>query len=707
MSDTHQFFNRELSWLEFNNRVLGEAQDAAQPLLERLKFLAITGSNLDEFFKVRVGGLQLLHRRGVARHDPSGLTPGEQLRRIHEKTHAMVREQSECYLNEVEPGLTAAGLRRVKADQLTEKQQNFLRMLFRNEIFSVLTPMRIGEDVNFPLLVHESLSVCVRMQPTEQIDGAEVPRIAVIPFNAYPLRFITLPSDGGGYDYILLEDAVCLFADRFFKGETILESVPFRITRNADLALQEEQASDLMSGMEDLLEARKEADCVRLEIAENASEELVEFLRKLLNLDPSGVYPTSAPLDMSAFWELVEISGFDELKIDEWLPQASPEIPPTADLFEILSERDVLLYHPYQSFEPVIRFLEQAAADPDVLAIKQTLYRTSSKSPIVSALMKAAENGKHVAVVVELKARFDEARNIAWAKDLERAGVQVIYGIKGLKTHAKVCVVVRREPQGIRRYCHFGTGNYNEMTARIYSDASLFTSDDELGSDAVNFMYAITGYSQPNRFHKLDAAPMTIRSKLLELIEGEIERKKQNQPAEIMVKVNSLVDPPLIEALYRASQAGVRIRLNVRGACCLIPGVAGLSENIDVVSIIDRFLEHARILYFHHGGDPQLFISSADWMPRNLDRRLELMVPVESPENSERLIDILKTYFRDNQKSHRLKKDGSYRRIRSKTKKQIRSQEILFREAIDDSIRISQDSRTVFVPHLAEGESHF
>jgi polyphosphate kinase len=321
--------------------------------------------------------------------------------------------------------------------------------------------------------------------------------------------------------------------------------------------------------------------------------------------------------------------------------------------------------------------------------------------------MKAAENGKHVAVVVELKARFDEARNIAWAKDLERAGVQVIYGIKGLKTHAKVCVIVRREPHGIRRYCHFGTGNYNELTARIYSDVSLFTSDNELGTDAVNFMYAITGYSQPNQYHKLDAAPMTIRSKLLELIEGEIERKKQNQPAEIMVKVNSLVDPPLIEALYRASQAGVRIRLNVRGACCLIPGVAGLSENIVVVSIIDRFLEHARILYFHHGGDPQLFISSADWMPRNLDRRLELMVPVESPENRERLIDILKTYFRDNQKSHRLKKDGSYRRIRSKKKKQIRSQEILFRDAIDDSIRISQASRTVFVPHLAEGESHF
>ena len=705
MTDNHnQFFNRELSWLEFNSRVLGEARDSSLPLLERLKFLAITSSNLDEFFKVRVGGLQLLHRREVSRPDPAGLSPGEQLKRIHEKTHAMVQEQASCYLDEVEPGLIEAGLRRVVGDQLTEKQLSFLKVLFRDEIFSVLTPMRVGLDDNFPLMVHESLSVCVRLQPTEQVEGVDVPRIAVIPFNAYPLRFITLPSDGG-YDYILLEDAVGLFADRFFKGESILECVPFRITRNADLALQEEQASDLMSGMEDLLEARKEADCVRLEIADFASDELVEFLRTLLQLDSKGVYPTTAPLDMSAFWELVGVSGFDELKIDDWLPQASPEFPATADLFEILAERDVLLYHPYESFEPVVRLLEQAAVDPDVLAIKQTLYRTSSNSPIVSALMKASENGKHVAVVVELKARFDEARNIAWAKDLERAGVQVIYGIKGLKTHAKVCVIVRREPHGIRRYCHFGTGNYNEATARIYSDASLFTSDDELGSDAVNFMYAITGYSQPNQYLKLDAAPITIRSKLLELIEGEIERKMQNQPAEIMIKVNSLVDPPLIEALYRASQAGVKVRLNIRGVCCLKPGIPELSENIEVVSIIDRFLEHARILYFHHGGDPQLLISSADWMPRNLDRRLELMVPVEAPENRKRLIDILKTYFRDNQKSHRLKKNGSYRRIKSRSKKQIRSQEVLFRTSLEASIRASQASRTVFVPHMAEGQS--
>lgn len=697
------FFNRELSWLEFNDRVLGEARDASLPLLERLKFLAITSSNLDEFFKVRVGGLRMLASRGVTKPDPSGLTPAEQLDQIGIRTQQMIQEQMTCFLKEVEPGLNEAGLSRRTRNDLSEKQLRFVKELFRGEIQAVLSPMKVDLEAEFPALVQESLSLCVRLASTEtNEEGEAVPRIAIIPFNNYSLRVVTLPSDGG-YEYILLEEIVAMFADDFFVGESVEECIPFRITRNADVSLREDQALDLMTQMEDLLEARKEGACIRLEIADDVSDEMVAVLQKKLELDDAGVYRVAGPLDMSAFWELVGLSGFDNLQIEDWPAQQSPEIGATDNLFELMSEKDLLLYHPYESFEPVVRFIEQAADDNDVLAIKQTLYRTSRNSPIVAALMRAAEKGKYVTAVVELKARFDEARNIEWARNLEHAGVQVIYGVQGLKTHAKVCVVVRREPQGIRRYMHFGTGNYNEATARLYSDASLFTSDDELGADATSFMYAITGYSQPHLYNKLEAAPTTIRTKLLDLIEGETERKKQGQRAEIIAKVNTLVDPEIVEALYRASDAGVKIRLNIRGACSLRPGVRGLSDNIKVVSIIDRFLEHARVLYFHQGGDELVYISSADWMPRNLDRRLELMVPVEDAKNRNRLLETLKTYFKDNVKAHQLQPNGKYRRLNRGNKAAFRSQEVLYQLARDAASRSTQTSRTVFLPHQAPG----
>ncbi|MDC0274164.1 MAG: polyphosphate kinase 1 [Planctomycetaceae bacterium] len=697
------YFNRELSWLEFNVRVLGEARDATLPLLERLKFLAITSANLDEFFKVRVGGLNMLANRGVTKPDPSGLTPAAQLKQIGERTQQMVQEQMACFLSEVEPGLNEAGIRRRTSKDLSDKQLRFVKELFRSEIHAVLTPMRAILDEEFPLLVQESLSVCVRLTSTEtDEEGQPIPKLALIPFNSYSLRFVTLPSDGG-YEYILLEEIVSMFADEFFAGETIEECVPFRLTRNADVSLREDQAADLMTQMEDLLEARKEGECIRLEISDDVSTDLIEILTAKLELPKAGLYRVAGPLDMSAFWELVGLSGFEHLKIEDWPPQQSAAIGSTDNLFELIAEKDILLYHPYESFQPVIRFIEQAANDPDVLAIKQTLYRTSRNSPIVEALMNAAKKGKYVTAVVELKARFDEARNIEWAKNLEQAGVQVIYGVQGLKTHAKVCVVVRREPQGIRRYMHFGTGNYNEATARLYSDASLFTSDDELGADATSFMYAITGYSQPHLYSKLEAAPTTIRTRLIELIDGETERKKQGQKAEIIAKVNTLVDPEIIEALYRASRAGVKIRLNIRGACALRPGVKDLSENIQVISIIDRFLEHARVLYFHQGGDDLVYISSADWMPRNLDRRLELMVPVEDNDHRNRLLTNLKNYFRDNVKSHELKSNGKYKRLRRGNKTELRSQDVLYRQACEATSRASQTSRTVFQPHQAPG----
>lgn len=695
-----RYINRELSWLEFNQRVLDEAACTENPPLERLKFLAITGSNLDEFFMVRVGGLQQLAEGRTGAPDPAGMTPDEQLAAISERTHRMARDQY-ALLAEIEELLAEAGFKRLRPADLVERQARHLEEVFSTEVYGVLTPIAVPADDPFPPMPGLALNVCVRLEPDPQ-DAAKRPRFAVIPFGRTAPRFITLPAEGG-YHYLPLEEAVRVHAERFFPGEKIAECVPFRITLNADLSLREDQAEDLLSHMREVLLARKASDCARLEVAAEASEETLRFLASKLEVEEQDVYRQPGPLDLSAYFRLADVRGFDKLRNEPWPPQPSPQIEPNAGMFETLSRGDVLLYHPYESFEPVVRLVEQAAADPDVLAIKQTLYRTSRESPIVAALARAAENGKNVTAVVELKARFDEERNITWAESLERAGVQVIYGVKGLKTHAKACVIVRREPHGIQRYCHFGTGNYNEATARVYSDASLLTSDEDLCADAVAFFNAITGYSQPQIFRKLDAAPIGLRERLLELIEGETERSRQGQKARIDAKLNSLVDPEIIDALYEASKAGVRVRLNVRGICCLRPGVKGLSENVRVVSIIDRFLEHARVLYFRHGGDERVFLSSADWMPRNLDRRVELLVPVEAPPLRKRLLHILALYFKDNVKSRELRPDGTYKPVRPSEKHpEFRSQEELYREAVEAVRTAELSRRTVFEPHLPE-----
>ncbi|MCA9017416.1 MAG: polyphosphate kinase 1, partial [Planctomycetaceae bacterium] len=524
---------------------------------------------------------------------------------------------------------------------------------------------------------------------------------AIIPFGRTEFRFITLPSEGG-YQYLPMEDAVCLFIEQFFGGEHVLECIPFRVTKNADVSLQDEFASELLHQMEDMLDQRKQGDCIRLEIAEAVSVETLEFLERGLGVLDENVYRIPGPLDLTAFMRLTDISGFDAQKDVSWPPQPSPEVNPRISMFENISRQDILLCHPYESFEPVVRLIEEAAVDPDVLAIKQILYRTSKHSPIVAALIRAAEQGKHVTAIVELKARFDEARNIEWAKNLEHAGVQVIYGVKGLKTHAKICCIVRREPQGIKRYLHFGTGNYNDATAKIYSDISYFTCDEVLASDAINFLNSITGYSLPQNYQKLEAAPISLRDKILDLIHHETERKKQGQKARIIAKVNSLVDPEIINALYEASEAGVKIKLNIRGICCLRPGVPKLSKNIEVVSIIDRFLEHARILYFYHGGDERVFISSADWMPRNLDRRVELLVPIEEENCHRKVIKILNTYFEDNAKARALNSDGVYERITpSKEKNLFRCQQVLYEEAVAAIKQAEKAGRTVFEPHMA------
>ncbi len=749
MTVESRFFNRELSWLEFNQRVLDEAYDRSIPLLERLKFLAITASNLDEFTMVRVGSLQMLHAQGELRPDPVGLTTTQQLKAIGERMQAFLSEQYRCLLSDLEPALANAGMKRLQSTELNDRQVQHVQMLFEQEIFPVLTPLAVAcpspltappsdetaselsvsktkgkkkksnapksaevvsdpselssriEAPAFPPLINQSISLCVRLAPATP---SEASRFAIVPFGRSRQRFITLP-DESGFSCILLEDVVGMFIARFFPGEIIEEIVAFRITRNADLELQEDQASDLLAKMQEIVNARHQSDCVRLELADHSSSQVRQFLQSAVEVPDRWVFAAPGPLDLAAFFRLTDSQGFDALRYESWPPNPSPQIAPSETLFEAISRRDVLLYHPYESFDSVVRFVEEAADDPDVLAIKQTLYRTSAKSPIVAALKRAAQKGKYVTAVVELKARFDEQRNIEWARDLERADVQVVYGVKGLKTHAKICLIVRREPQGIQRYVHFGTGNYNEMTARVYSDVSLMTCNEDLGSDATSFFNAVTGYSQPQRFRQIEMAPVGMREKLFEMIEAEIDRKRHKQKATIVCKLNALVDEQMIEALYAASQAGVKVRLSIRGVCCLRPGVPGLSENITVTGVIDRFLEHARILYFYHGGDERLFISSADWMPRNLDRRIELLVPVEDKVCKRNLIATLKTSLADNVKARRLLPNGRYEPVRaSESADAIRSQEVLYRrtgEAIEDA---SRAALATFEPHRAGGQ---
>jgi polyphosphate kinase len=695
-----KFFNRELSWLEFNQRVLDEGLDESLPLLERLKFLAITASNLDEFFMVRVGGLRLLVQQGISTPDTAGMTPAEQLTAVSKRAHEMVDRQQACFL-ELEQKLAEAGIRRVRGQELTERRAKAVEQVFESEIFSVMTPRAVRSGEDFPLLVNQMLHVAVHLAPDGTSDGQ--PRLAIIPLGRSLPRFFTLSGGERGYSFVLLEDVVVRMVHRFFPGEKVLGNAVFRITRNADFSLRDDLATDLLAGMEGVLTARKHGACVRLEVAADASDKVLASLTAALGVRDTEIFRTAAPLDLAAFMPLTDLAGFEALKYEPWKPQPSPEVEHGVKMFDIIAHRDVLLYHPYESFDPVLRMIEEAAADPEVLAIKQILYRTSRKSPIVAALARAAQRGKYVTVIVELKARFDEARNIEWARSLEEQGVQVIYGVKGLKTHAKTCIIVRREPHGVVRYVHFGTGNYNEITAKIYSDASLLTSNEELGADAVAFFNAITGYSQPQRYRKIEAAPTGLRPRLLELIEAETHRRQQGQRAFIDAKVNSLVDPEVINALYAASQAGVPVRLNVRGVCCLRPGVPELSENISVISVVDRYLEHSRIIHFHHGGDDLVFLSSADWMPRNLDRRIELLVPAEDQAVKSRLISIMKTYFDDNAKARALQPDGSYKRLKPGRKKPRRSQEVLYEEVCLRVREADQSKTTTFEPHRAPG----
>jgi polyphosphate kinase len=556
--------------------------------------------------------------------------------------------------------------------------------------------MALDTDRAFPLLRNLTLHLAVRLAPAK---GSRKPRFAVFPLEPALDRLVRVPSLES-FAYLLIEDVVKLFLESLCPDERIMECQPFRITRNADMSVQEDLAPDLLKGMLDVLDARREGACVRLEIAETATQRLRNFLQSSLALRSEDIYAIPGPIDLAFLSSLADLQDHDELKYEAWPPQPSPAIDPALSMVENVAKRDILLQHPYEHFDPVVRLMDEAADDPQVMAIKQILYRTSYNSPIVTALRRAARKGKYVTVIVELKARFDEARNIEWAQAMERDGVQVIYGIKGLKTHAKLTIIVRRDPEGVRRYLHIGTGNYNEATARLYSDTSYFTCDEDLGTEASIFFNTITGFSQPRSFHFIAAAPLGLRDRILELIEAERAFKKQRQKALIVAKLNALVDPDIIQALYGASQEGVEIRLNVRGICCLRPQVPGISENITVTSIVDRYLEHSRIFYFHHGGEERLYLSSADWMPRNLDRRIELLVPVRDKRCCGKLLDILNVYLDDNVKAQRLLPDGSHERVMAVgRRKRVRSQEALY-DKICQSVKKRFKQRPVsFKPH--------
>lgn len=676
LADHSLFINRELSWLEFNERVLQEGLSEQVPPLDRLKFLAIVGTNLDEFFMIRVASLKQLQKAGKNRRDAAGMTPDEQLAAIAARVHRMASDhvQGICQVFQI---LDQNGLSIVAPDQWTVEDRRCLRAYFDREIAPVLTPLAMKDVESAPVLANLQIHLGVVAHSPRH---PEEHKIAVVPVPQMSPRFVNLPSKVGRR-FAIVEDVIAAHIPGFFKGYQVEHVGTFRITRDADVPIQDDDASDLLNAVEEAILARRRRAAVRLEIRLPIHDELRTFLKSLLHLDEQDIYELNGLMGTRSLYEIINLPGFDHLREPEWPPQPPRDLLGWDDLWSAISDHDVLLFHPYESFNPVIQFLKTAAQDPNVLAIKQTLYRTSGDSPIIEALEQAGRNGKEVTVLVEVKARFDEERNIHWARRLEDAGCHVIYGIAGLKTHAKASLVVRRESGRIRRYVHLGTGNYNDKTARIYSDIGLFTCHPEITLDVASFFNLLTGYSEAVGWQKLTIEPGQLKERFIALIQREAEVATPDHPGLIMAKTNALQDEDICVALYRASQAGVTIRLNVRGICCLRPNVAGVSEKIEVRSIVDRFLEHARIYYFANGGNEEVYLSSADWMERNLKRRLELVFPVLEGGVRRRVIDILSTYFADNVKAWQLLPDGTYRRVPS-SGKPIRAQEVFYQQAV-------------------------
>ena len=657
-AETSLFINRELSWLAFNERVLEEAADPSTPLLERVKFAAITAANLDEFYMVRVASVKRAVEEEDAEDDPAGLAPHEELSAIRRRSRAFLESLYRLVNDMLLPAMAVSGISLVAVRDLDDARRAALATFFREAVLPVLTPLAIDVSRPFPLLSSLSLNLALLLEPSP---GEEPRRLAIVQVPAGLTRLVEV-AGGDTYTFVRLEDVIRTHIGQLFPGQTILETTVIRLARDAELELDDEGGRTHLEIVEREVRRRRRSDVVRLEVESSTSEELQAVLRDQLDISPEEVYGIPGPLDLRVLFGLTELPGFDALREPPLQPASVLRDHEQTNVFEVLDNRDVLLHHPYEAYDPVIAFVAQAADDPDVLAIKQTLYRTSVGSPISAALQRAAERNKQVTVLVELTARFDEERNIQWARALEQAGAHVIYGVKRYKTHAKICLVVRRTPHGLRRYVHLGTGNYNERTARVYTDFALMTSSQTIAEDATAFFSALTGYSDPPRLKKLVMAPTHLRPRFLKLIERERRRAEGGQPAEIIAKMNSLIDEEIITALYAASQAGVVIRLNVRGMCALRPGVPGISETIEVISIVDRFLEHARIYYFMNGGDEQVYLSSADWMSRNLDKRVELMFPVDDPGHKNSVLYALRAMFRDNVKARCLRADGTYER---------------------------------------------
>ena len=666
--DPQFYFNKQLSWLKFNIRVLEEANSDEEetPLLEKLKYLAITTSNLDEFFMVRVSRIKDDIESGFNEADKSGYRPKELFNEVSKTIHTIYNNQYR-YFNKTIKKLETEKVYFKKYNELKNKEKEYAKKYFNEIILPVLTPVAIDPSHPFPLISNKSLNLGVLLQRNEDesvfsnIEEKQIFSVVEVPSNLQ--RFIKLPSSDKKNVFIYLEDIIKANLDQLFSGNQIVAVDTFRITRNAEVILDEE-SKNLLSEMKRYVKRRRWGFAVRLEINSNYNDYILNFLKDTLNLEQDDIYKVNGPLNLGSFMGFAsKLDNHEHLKFKKMIPQPNPLIYNTDDIFELLKEEDVILHHPFESFDPVVEIVKEAAADPEVLAIKQSLYRVSGNSPLIKHLTTAAENGKQVTVLVELKARFDEEQNIAWAKKLEEAGCHVIYGIKGLKVHAKALLIVRAEKEGIKRYVHMSSGNYNDKTAELYTDMALMTSKDNFASDIAGLFNLLTGYSKPPEWKLLSVAPLELRDDFLKLIEGEINNAKNGLEAKIIAKMNALVDSTIIKKLYEASQAGVKIELIIRGICCLVPGKKGVSENITVRSIIGKLLEHSRIFYFYNNNQPLVFLSSADWRPRNLDRRVEIAFPIEEAEKKEKVINVLKTVLKDSQKAHLLQSNGEYKKI--------------------------------------------
>lgn len=713
MGNSKVFINRELSWLEFDARVLGEAEDVLNPLFERLKFLSITASNLDEFFMVRVASLKDMVNAGYTKKDIAGMTAAEQLAALDERTHAFVKRQYKIYNDELVPALAREGFHIIGShEELTHEQEIFVDKYFHEDVYPVLTPMAVDSSRPFPLIRNKTLNIAALLKKKNGDDGTE---FATVQVPSVLPRFVRLPGEQD--TIILLEEIIERNIDKLFLNYDILCAYPYRIMRNADLSIDEEDAADLLKEIEKQLKKRQWGQAIRLEVQGNIDKQLLKRLKSELNITDSDIYRIDGPLDLTFLMKLYGSFDYAKLKTPKYMPAPVPELMNGKNIFEAVREGDILLHHPYQTFDPVVDFVRQAANDPGVLAIKQTLYRVSGNSPIVAALAAAAENGKQVSVLVELKARFDEENNIIWARKLEQAGCHVIYGLVGLKTHSKITLVVRREEDGIRRYVHLGTGNYNDSTAKLYCDMGLFTCSPAIGEDATAVFNMLSGYSEPVGWNKLSLAPLWLRDRFHYLVEREIRHAKEGQEAHIIAKMNSVCDKDIIELMYKASKAGVKIELIVRGICCLIPQLEGVSENITVRSIVGTFLEHSRIFYFENGGNPEIYMASADWMSRNLDRRVEIMFPVEDAKLKKEVKHILDVQLADNVKAQLMQTDGSYVRVSELLKREngahsdkdymrIEAQMVFCKEAQQKAKAVSDDADVhnsrVFVPMKSE-----